>query len=211
MYSILLIYLSINMNISIIIICIILALAINIGRKYLIKKTLSKLTDYIYFGDFSSFEKLINMWYIKYLIKPYNIDFLKLNKALLSNNDEEIEKCFARFENVKMTDIQAKNVYQKAFFYYLKNENINKLIKYYSLINNLEDKTLLNEINDIYKIVVEKNTELLNKYLERYNANKYDSMAAYLLYHIYNNIEDKNNYKKYYKIFNELVEKGNII
>ena len=199
------------MNIPFIIICVILVLLINFGRKYLIKDTLSKLTDYLYNGNFGDFEKLINAWYVKYLINPFNIDFLKLNKALISNNDKEIEKSLSAFENVKMTDIQARNVYQKAFFYYLKNENTKKLKKYYSLISNLEDKTLLNEIDDIYKIVVENNIDLLDRYLDRYETNNNDSMAVYLLYHIYDNKGNKKNYNKYLKIFNGLVEKGSII
>ena len=185
-----------------------LLLLINFGRKYIVKYVSSNLTDYLYNGDFDNFEKLINKWYTKYLIHPFNIDFLKLSEALIKQDSKQIEKCLEVFENTTITDKQKQAIYQKAFFYYLQEDNHTKLKKYYKLIKNLEDKTLFNNIDDIYKIVVDKDVTLLSKYENIYNENNNNSMAAYLLYNIYKNSDDSKNANKYLNIFNELVEKG---
>ena len=185
-----------------------LLLLINFGRKYIVKYVSSNLTDYLYNGDFDNFEKLINKWYTKYLIHPFNIDFLKLSEALVKQDSKQIEKCLEVFENTTITDKQKQAIYQKAFFYYLQEDNHTKLKKYYKLIKNLEDKTLFNNIDDIYKIVVDKDVTLLSKYENIYNENNNNSMAAYLLYNIYKNSDDSKNANKYLNIFNELVEKG---
>ena len=185
-----------------------LLLLINFGRKYIVKYVSSNLTDYLYNGDFDNFEKLINKWYTKYLIHPFNIDFLKLSEALIKQDSKQIEKCLEVFENTTITDKQKQAIYQKAFFYYLQEDNHTKLKKYYKLIKNLEDKTLFNNIDDIYKIVVDRDVTLLSKYENIYNENNNNSMAAYLLYNIYKNSDDSKNANKYLNIFNELVEKG---
>lgn len=185
-----------------------LLLLINFGRKYIVKYVSSKLTDYLYNGDFDNFEKLINKWYTKYLIHPFNIDFLKLSEALIKQDSKQIEKCLEVFENTTITDKQKQAIYQKAFFYYLQEDNHTKLKKYYKLIKNLEDKTLFNNIDDIFKIVVDKDVTLLSKYESIYNENNNNSMAAYLLYNIYKNLDDSKKANKYLERFNELVEKG---
>ena len=185
-----------------------LLLLINFGRKYIVKYVSSNLTDYLYNGDFDNFEKLINKWYTKYLIHPFNIDFLKLSEALIKQDSKQIEKCLEVFENTTITDKQKQAIYQKAFFYYLQEDNHTKLKKYYRLIKNLEDKTLFNNIDDIFKIVVDKDVTLLSKYENIYNENNNNSMAAYLLYNIYKNLDDSKKANKYLERFNELVEKG---
>lgn len=177
----------------------------------MIKTTSSKLGNYLYNGDFDNFEKLINKWYVRYIIYPFNIDFLKLNKALLSSNDVEINQCFNGFNKVKMTDKQAEAVYQKAFYYYLQTDSKNKLKEYYELISKLEDKHLLNSIEDIYKVYVLKDNTLLEKYLEKYNNNNNDTNALFIIYNIYKNMNDSENYHKYLDIFNKLLEEGTYI
>lgn len=209
--KIILLYLK-NMNKAYYIVIIAgLLLLINFGRKYIQKTTSKKLTEYLFRGDFDNFEKLINKWYTKYLVHPFNIDFLKLNEALMKNNKKEIEKCFETFENTTITDKQKQAIYQKAFFYYLQEEDNTKLKKYYKLIKNLEDKTLFNNVDDIYRIVVEKDDSLLDKYLNVFKQNKENSMAAYLLYKIYTNKANKKKAEEYKNIFDELVKKGSYI
>lgn len=188
----------------------VLLLLINFGRKYIQKYISSKLTDYLFNGDFDNFEKLINKWYTKYLIHPFNIDFLKLNEAIVKQDKKQIEDCLAVFENTTITDAQKQAIYQKAFFYYLQEDNHTKLKKYYKLIKNLEDKTLFNNIDDIYKIVVDKEVDQLEKYEKIYSQNK-NSMAAYLLYNMYKNLDNNKKADEYLKAFNELVEKGTYV
>lgn len=196
------------MNPIIIAVLVLIFLVINFGRKTLTKVISSKLTDYLYNGDFDNFEKLVNKWYIKYLIHPFNIDFLKLNEALMKQDSKEIDKCFETFENTTISDNQKVAIYQKAFYYYLQEDNHAKLKKYHKLIKNLEDKTLFNSIDDIYRIVVEKDDTLLEKYEKRYADNNKDSMAVYMLYNIYKNSGNKKKTTEFEKVFNEIVTKG---
>ena len=196
------------MKILYIVLVVILILAINFGRKYTQKYISSKLTDYLYSGDFVNFEKLINKRYIKYLIHPFNVDFLKLNEAIFKQDKKEIEKRFNMFDNTSLTDKQKTTIYQKAFFYYLQNEDVKKLEKYYLLIKESEDKTLFNNIDDIYKIVVLKSTDKLNQYKKAFEENNQNPMLAFLLYHMYRNSDNKKLANDYLDKFNELVKKG---
>lgn len=180
----------------------------NFGRKYLVTVTKSNLSNYLYKGDFDNFEKLINKWYIKYLIYPFNIDFLKLNEAIVKQDRKKVDACFNEFDNKTITDKQKESVYQKAFFYYLQENDEKKLNKYYKLIKELEDKTLFNSIDEIYKVVVLKETEQLDKFLKLYNENNENTMAVFLIYNIYMNKNEKDEASKYLNIFNDLVEKG---
>ena len=196
------------MNPVIIAVLVLIFLVINFGRKTFTKSISSKLTDYLYNGDFDNFEKLINKWYTKYLIHPFNIDFLKLNEALMKQDSKEIDKCFETFEKTTISDNQKAAIYQKAFYYYLQEENNTKLKKYHKLIKGLEDKTLFNSIDDTYRVIVEKDETLLEKYEKKFAENNKDSMCAYILYNIYKNKGNKKKTSEYEEIFNELVSKG---
>lgn len=197
-----------NKAIIYIVIILVIFLLINFGRKYIVTSIKSDLSNYLYKGDFDNFEKLINKWYVKYLIYPFNVDFLKLNEALLKQDKKKIDESFNVFENKTITDKQKESVYQKAFFYYLQENDEKKLNKYYRLIKELEDKTLFNNIDDIYKIVVLKQTNELEKYLEIYEENNENTMAVFLLYNIYKNKKEDDKSNEYLNIFNELIKKG---
>lgn len=173
---------------------------INFARKVFTENLKNKLTNAIYQGRIDEFDKIVSKKYVKYLIHPFNLDFLKLNKAIISENRKEIDLIFDRFEKAQLTDNQKIAVYEKGFYYYLQEKNNNKFNKYYQLIKELPDQTLLNRIQDAYSICGLKDTKLLEKYETLLQKEPNNMNVLFLLYNVYKNLGNENK-------ANEILEK----
>lgn len=179
---------------------------INFARKVFTENLKNKLTNAIYQGQIDEFDRLVSKKYVKYLIHPFNLDYLKLNKAIISENRKEIDQMFDKLENVQLTDTQKNAVYEKGFYYYLQEKDNNKLNKYYKLIKELPDQTLLNKIQDAYSICGLRETKLLEKYEDLLKKEPKNLNVLFLLYNIYKNLGNEN---KADEILNKFAEAQN--
>ena len=132
-----------------------------IVTRVLTVKLEKELVNLIITKDYDGFYKLIDSKKTKYLLRPFNIDFMKLNVALLKSDVEQIETMFNHFEKVRLNKVQKEAVYIKGFYYYLSIENYDKVKKYYGYIKQLINDESIYEFDRIYDVYIKNGCEYL--------------------------------------------------
>ena len=132
-----------------------------IVTRVLTVKLEKELINLIITKDYDGFYKLIDSKKTKYLLRPFNIDFMKLNVALLKSDVEQIETMFNHFEKVRLNKVQKEAVYIKGFYYYLSIENYDKVKKYYGYIKQLINDESIYEFDRIYDVYIKNGCEYL--------------------------------------------------
>lgn len=118
------------------------------------KKLLDELAELLMSGRLDEFDQIANTKKAKRLIRPFNLDFMKLNGAIMKGNKEEIEACLDRFENVRLNTEQKSAVYNRAFYYYLTNAETEKAETYYKRIAENRKEDLNDEVERLYDTYV---------------------------------------------------------
>lgn len=87
------------------IILLIILVIINIFiRVYLRNKYRSLFYVYLKNKDFKAFDELINKKQIRYIFVPFTIEFLKLNRCFISNNQHLINLQYQTISKMNLTD-----------------------------------------------------------------------------------------------------------
>ena len=128
-----------------------------------------RLTKLLLSGDFAGFDKVIDSRICKMVIYPFNIEYMKLNKALMIGDEKDIDAAFAVFDTRKLNDKQKQAVYYNGFYYYVSKEDKGKSRKYRDALLEMEDlpKEVKKEINDSYDININGSYELLDITLDK--------------------------------------------
>ena len=110
------------------------------------------LTDLLAHDKYKEFDELIEDKNTKTYVRPYNRDYLKLNKAFKRNDKKEIDNIFKRFDNVRLNNRQKEEMYSLAFEYYQNSGNKQLTKKYHDLIMDMDtkDNSLKNTIDRMY-------------------------------------------------------------
>ncbi len=161
-------------------------------------KYASMLADLLYQQKFKDFYQLLEDKKVKRAVPPFNIDFMKLNAAILQKDQGKIKDALERFEHVRLNNKQKQAVYVNAFQYFVYQDD-KKQAKYcYEKLQSLEfpEKT---EIEKIYNTFVEEKADYLDEVLEDYNDAEDNEKFGYLpmLIQIYQNLGDKDKVKQY--------------
>lgn len=142
------------------------SLVFTIITKILTTKLEKQLVSLIINKDYDGFDKLIDSIKTKYLLRPFNIDFMKLNVALLKLDIDQIDAMFNYFEEVRLNKTQKEAVSIKGFYYYLSIENYGKVKKYYNYIKQLKNDESSYEFDRIYDVYVKNGCEYLQETLK---------------------------------------------
>ncbi|MBR4462725.1 MAG: hypothetical protein IKS51_09120 [Erysipelotrichaceae bacterium] len=191
---------------TMLIICLAILILSEVSRRAFKNAVSNKLTRLLLNGEYEAFDKLADRFYTKYLVAPFNLDYIKMNSYLSRGDDRKVKEIFDHFENCRLNKAQRFAVYSNAFYYYLTLEDTQKCKKYYKLLKEnadaSQDTTMIDWLNDAY---VENGTKYLDEILSRYE-NARDSVKPQLdalLARNYENKGDKKNANIYNKKLNE--------
>ncbi len=188
-----------NDALKLLIFFIVFTLLFSIIKKYLTVKLERELVKLIMSRDYEKFDELINSKKVKYLIQPFNIDFMKLNSALMKDNKKEVDEMFDYFDNVRPNKKQQEAVFSRGFYYYLSREKYDKVEKYYNLLKNLKDENSMYEFDRAYDTYAKKGFKYLENTLEELKAAPDYVKPALegLISTMYENKKDKKMAKEY--------------
>ncbi len=185
-----------------IVIFIIAVVVLTFAISYLKSLQYKKLVSFLEKKEFDKFDQEIDTLYTKILFPPFNVDYMKLNGAILRNDERLIDKSFAVFDNKRLNVKQKEAVYMMAFNYYISLEDYKKAKKYVDAVNTLNNEQMKKEANRIYNIYAEKGHRYLDEMLEEVNMmdDTYKGVHEFLIYLMYENKGDKENAEKYKKL-----------
>lgn len=179
-----------------VVIAMIIALIINI-----IKKSINaKMVDCIKKDDKAGFEAIINNFWTKLIITPFNIDYMRLNYAFIKGNRKEIDSLFDSFEHKNLSRKQRQDIYSKAFNYYLSAEN-KPMCKHWldKVHEQIDNSKMLLEFDTMYDIYMEKGWKYLDEMLEDLEDmdDMYKGPNEFLISLMYENKGEKNKAKEF--------------
>lgn len=193
-----------------ILIIIAIAIASFIYQIYFSKKRNSyynELTNSLINKDYNKFDKLIKSKEISKFLQPFNICYLKLNKAIISENKVLINSAFDNFDKLNLNDKQKHFLYTKALYYYAA-EDKKRATQYYNCLKNTKNINIY-DIDRVYDTLVLNGykylDESLNELSTSIESNKSDLMI--LISNMYANKNDKDNAKKYLEMATKFISK----
>lgn len=186
------------------------ALAIGVTLFIIFKRSNynKRLTKALQTKDFKKFDEIINEKFIKHCFDEFTINYMKLNKAFATANNNEILSILNTFENMKLNEMKKVYIYNNAFMYFVVKKDKTNAKKYLAKFEQLEDKTLFERGQIYYDVQLEKSDKYLDQLLKEYEEAKSKEeklSAALLISTIYKNKNDNVNFKK----FQEIIEKEN--
>ncbi len=188
-----------NDTLKLLIVVIVLSIVIAIVKKVSSAKLEKQLIQLVVDQDFEGFEELVNSKKARKMIPPFNLDFIKLNVAMLKGNKKEIDRMFDHFDNVKPNKSQKEAVYGKGFYYYLSIEKYDKVEKYYNLLVKLENVKSMREFDRAYDTYVKNGHKFLAETLEELKTAPDFSKPVLegMISRMYENKKDEKMAKKY--------------
>ncbi|MGI6608664.1 MAG: hypothetical protein ACOX1F_06825 [Erysipelotrichaceae bacterium] len=188
-----------NDTLKFLIVVIVFSIILSIIRKYISTKIEKQLVTLVIDRDYQGFDELINSKKVKYFIRPFNIDFMKLNVALLKEDKKQVDDMFDRFDKVRPNKVQKEAVYAKGFYYYLTDGKYDKVEKYYELLQELNIVKNMNEFDRAYDVYVKNGSKYLEETLEELKTAPDFSKPVLegLISKMYENRNDERMAKKY--------------
>ncbi len=191
-----------------IVVVLVLVISLPLGRRMVVNSVENSLLQ----ENFDKFDKQIKRWYIKIFIQPFNVDFLKLNRAILSEDKEMTDEMFEHFDHVNLNEDQKEQVYYRGFQYYVTEGNRKMSDKYYDLIKDLSNEDLINYVDRLYDVYVRKGWKYLDEMIDEVQEDdgltKDEQLEHYsMISTMYDNKGDKKNADKYMDIITSEFDK----
>ncbi len=159
---------------------------------------MNKVTRLVQQGHFDQAREVLKQKNTKWFLEPYTIDYVLLQLAQFENDPAEIDRCYRRFDEVRLNNQQKITVYERAFYFYAGQKNEKMVRKYGKLLDecNYPKKE---EIREYYLIMFEKSTDYLESYLQRLSSANLNEKARleFLIAQMYNNKGNKEKAKEY--------------
>ena len=113
------------------------------------------------FLEFEQFDKDIRSPIVRLFFPLYQIEFLKLNRYLLSDDSEKIQKQFQIVSKLARKKEQRQEVCTIAFEHYVYEENKEECDRYLKEIDSFDNSTLQAHAHQLYDILIEHKTDNL--------------------------------------------------
>lgn len=184
----------------------IMAFASAIIPKIMRNRYQNKFLELFKQGEFDQLDELLNKSIVKYLFMPFNLEYIRLNIALIKEDSVAIDKQIDLLTSMKMTEKQKEDVYLKALNYYVTMGNNDRAKKMYECAMTLKDKNLTKSADMTYDIFVNKGYKYLDE-LEKNldNCSKdYKVFNCYLVALMYENKNDKKKAEYYHSLTEKL-------
>ncbi len=170
-------------------------------------KYAAMLADLLYNQKFKEFYQLLEDKKVKRSVPPFNIDFMKLNAAVMQKDQGKIKDALERFEHVRLNNKQKQAVYLNAFNYFVY-EDEKQQAKY--CFEKLQGLTFPERpaIERIYSVFVEEKADCLDEVLEEYQEAEGEDKIGYLpmIIQLYQNLGDKDKVKEYGDILKDYLQ-----
>ena len=163
-----------------IIILVIIAVIVIIGPLVIGRILSSRLTDLLIKKDFDTFDKKVDSRLAKMFISPFNIDYMKLNEAMIKDDPKAIDKAFKVFDTRKLNNRQKEAVYYNGFYYYMAKENKDLTTKYKNELLKLDhiSDEVKKEIKTSYDINIQGSYDLLDETIKKLEVEKDPQMIV---------------------------------
>lgn len=175
------------------------------------KEYSEKLADLIIKQQYDEFYKMCEDSNIKKYVHPFNIDYMKLNAAMMQNSFEKVNESLDGFEKVRLNKKQKEAVYSNAFNYYVYKENKKGAQRCYDKLKE-DNLTESNGIEMLYNTYVEEKydflDELMNMYEQAETTREKFQMEPYLI-RMFENKKDSENAEKYKELLKQHIEELN--
>ncbi len=186
---------------TLVLIFVVLAITISLFINHKKKKIYVELITLIEDGDSLEFESKINDKMTRLLFNPFQLDYLRLNEAIISTDSKKIEEALSIFDKRRLNDKQKEDIYMKGFNYYISIENKQGAKKYLDLINELPNEQMKKETNIIYDTYIMKGHHYLDEIIEETEEleDTYKGVNEFLISKMYENKNDEKMAKEYYR------------
>lgn len=184
---------------NLIIACTVFILFFFIIENVLMRRISNQLTMYSYNREFDKYDVLRHKWITLYLFKPFNLNFMDLNVAILSANKAEIDQCFSKLEKIRMNKKQKELVYNRGFYYYVLIQEKEKAKRFYYLLCDGNEANVSKDVLVFYDTFIEKGFQYLDEVKELLKTCSADQQADLesLLSKMYENKGERELSEKY--------------
>ena len=193
-----------------VIIVIVSTLVIQGGFLLFQRRLIDQVTGALMKQDFKEFDRLMEKKTVKYLIAPFNQDYLKLSRYSLAGDTDKIIECYDQFAQRRLTYAQAKEVYLSAFDYFLGRGDKQRCQLFRDRINDLTSKKeniegIKEIVNDSYDIYLDHKTDMLERLLKQIEElpETHRGAKEAMVAKIYDTLGDKKKAEEYRQLSEE--------
>ena len=159
------------------------------------RKTFLELRNKLNQRDFGGYFILLNSAFAKFVFPVYNRNYMKLNAYMLLDDGDEIDALLKEMLQMKVTKKQRIDLVNKAFNYYVEQEDQEKAKVLLSEIETFNDEKMKAESRKIYNIFLLKTHQYI-KEMEQQLQNVTGVEKGFLEYVLYLQYENKGDQKK---------------
>jgi len=161
-----------------------------------------KLMTYLYNRKFNDFYSYLKSKEVVGNLHPFNIEYLKMNAAIIENDGSKIEQSLKTLKDMKLKDGQKREIYFNGFNYYIDIDNKTQSKVYKDLCLEVEkDPIRIEYINRLYDIKIEKSTKYLDELLKEVSSENINPTLYLLIAETYKNLNDSVNENKYRNLY----------
>lgn len=179
-----------------------------LNRRYKRGLIQNKLMQLLMNGSFKEFEEYADSFEVKTNVKPFNLEYIKMNAAIMQSDSNKLEKSFNKLLNMKMNDEQREEVYLNCFNHYIDKNDSKKARQFKELlIKNSRNSSLKTYVQRVYDVKIEHSFKYLDEMLNELSNKDINKATHYLLIaEMYKNKNDNEKAAEYYNLYNEYME-----
>lgn len=171
----------------------------------------SKQKQFMYLlqnNEFDTLYKKIDSFYTKSIFPEYNREYVRLNALIMQDRKEEIDATFDKLIPMAKDKNAKIDILDKAFEYYVYDENQEKCDQIIKEIEKLDDEKMLKYANMIYDIMILKKSNHIKELEKDFDKQPVMQRAinAYLLSVQYKNKGNEEKAQYYENVSKSLVE-----
>ena len=192
-----------NPYVIIVIVIVLLSLGYSFFTTFKRNQLFNELTEYLMKGQFDEFDRMLENPWVKRTIPPFNIEYMQLNRYLMEGRKGKAIEMYDQFRTRRLNEEQRKQVAVGGFDFFIAEGDKERAAYYKDEINKLpaskENNTIKEEVNVLYDVVMEKNTDRLQELLDKNESmdEHLRGVNEYLISTIYTNLGNKEKAKEY--------------
>ncbi|MBE6104379.1 MAG: hypothetical protein E7193_05745 [Erysipelotrichaceae bacterium] len=188
----------------------VITIALEIAFYFLKRYYINKLANALVNGNSEEFERLIHNRFVRYIVPPFNREYMELNNYIATGNDKKTREMFETFRTRTLNNAQKKAVDLQGFNFYLTSKDASNTRYYLDELGKLDiDEKNMTTMKRLYSIIIENDRKMLDRIVEETERMTGDEKLdnQLLLAQVYANLDDKENAEKYLLLVKEGAEK----
>ena len=184
----------------------VITIALEIAFYFLKRYYINKLANVLVNGNSEEFESLIQNRFVRYIVPPFNREYMELNNYIATGNDKKTREMFETFRTRTLNNAQKKAVDLQGFNFYLTSKDASNTRYYLDELGKLDmDEKNMTTMKRLYSIIIENDRKMLDRIVEETERMTGDEKLdnQLLLAQVYANLDDKENAEKYLLLVKE--------